>query len=381
MSESMVPPATMSQRVIRAVDWVVLTLLGAVATMAVINLNSAGASDWSGDIVKSQLRWVVVGAVVLGVSASVDYRLYYRVAYPLYAMGVLLLIVAAIQGAVVNQAARWLILPGGEPGSPRTLFQPSEPMKVFMVLAIARYLQDLSAKEQTGTAKGLLVPAALALVPAAFIVKQPDLSTSIVILLIAFSMLAVSELDWRRVLVLLVVGVAAFMVGWRFLMETYQRERVDVWLNPEAYAEGKGYQILQARTAVGNGGFFGRGAGQGTQNVLNFVPYKESDFAFAVFAEEWGFVGSTMLLALLLSLVLWSLNIASQSRDRFSALVCTGVAALVFWHTVLNVGVVLEFFPNTGLPLPFFTHGGSNVVTVMLALGILISVSRSRRWR
>jgi len=377
----MVPPASVGQRIVRAVDWVVLTLLGAVVTMALINLNSAGIGDWSGKEVTSQLRWVIVGAVVLGVSASVDYRLYYRIAYPLFVFGILLLIVAAIQGAVVNKAARWLILPGGEPGNPRTLFQPSEPMKVFLVLAIARYLQDLSAREQTGSAKGLLVPTAMALLPAAFIVKQPDLSTSIVIMLIAFAMLAVSELNWRRISFLLVAAVVAFMVGWRFLMETYQRERVDVWLNPEAYAEGKGYQILQARTAVGNGGFFGRGAGQGTQNVLNFVPYKESDFAFAVFAEEWGFVGSTMLLALFLSLVLWSLNIASQSRDRFSALVCVGVAALVFWHAVLNVGVVLEFFPNTGLPLPFFTHGGSNVVTVMLALGILISVSRSRRWR
>lgn len=375
MSESMVPPVSLPRRIARAVDWVVVTILAAIVTMAVINLNSAGAGDWAGPLVVSQLWWIVLGAVLMAGAAAMDYRFFYRIAYPLYAVGLGLLVVVAIQGAVVNDANRWLKLGMG------LRVQPSEPMKIFLVLAIARFLQDLSAQEKSGSLPGLAVPALMALVPAALIVKQPDLSTSIVVLVVAFSMLAVSELDWRRVLVLLVAAVAAFMVGWRFLMETYQRERVDVWLNPEAYADGKGYQILQARTAVGNGGFFGRGAGQGTQNVLDFVPYKESDFAFAVFAEEWGFVGSTMLLALILSLVLWSLNIASQSRDRFSALVCTGVAAIVFWHAVLNVGVVLEFFPNTGLPLPFFTHGGSNVVTVMLALGILISISRSRRWR
>ena len=144
---------------------------------------------------------------------------------------------------------------------------------------------------------------------------------------------------------------------------------------------GGGYQILQARTAVGNGGFLGRGAGQGTQNVLSFVPYKESDFVFVVFAEEWGFLGTALLLSLFLALVLWAVNLASQARDRFGALLCAGVGALLFWHVVLNVGVVLEFFPNTGLPLPFFTHGGSNVVTIMFSLGVLMSVSRSRHAR
>ena len=125
------------------------------------------------------------------------------------------------------------------------------------------------------------------------------------------------------------------MLGWRLLMEDYQRERIDVWLNPETHAEGAGYQILQARIAVGNGGIFGRGVGECSQNLLNFVPYKESDFAFAVLAEEWGFLGGCMLLLVVFVLVAWLLNLASQARDRFSALVCVGGAALFFLSSIV----------------------------------------------
>jgi rod shape determining protein RodA len=260
-------------------------------------------------------------------------------------------------------------------------------MKLGLVVGLARWLHDHDQwrQKQGGAipwnwARILLVPGLLTLVPAALIVKQPNLSTGIMLVLIALTLLAATELGWRSMLAILSAAVVGFLVAWRFLFEDYQATRVEVWLDPEAHPEDA-YQILQARTAVGNGGFFGRGVGQGTQNVLDFIPYSESDFSFAVFAEEWGFVGSALLLALFLSIILWALNIASQAPDRFSSGLCIGVAALVFWHVVLNVGVVLELFPNTGLPLPFFTHGGSNVVTIMLALGILMSVSRSRRFR
>jgi rod shape determining protein RodA len=199
------------------------------------------------------------------------------------------------------------------------------------------------------------------------------------LILIALSVLAVTELDLKTLVGLVATGVVSFMVASVFL-HAYQTKRIDVWLDPESHPD-EAYQIVQARTAVGNGGFFGRGVGQGTQNVLDFVPYKESDFSFAVFAEEWGFVGSTLLLALYLSLVLWAINLASQARDRFAACLCVGIGAMILWHAVLNIGVVLEFFPTTGLPLPFFSHGGTNVVTMMLALGVLMSVSRSRQWR
>jgi len=143
-------------------------------------------------------------------------------------------------------------------------------------------------------------------------------------------------------------GVVAFVLGWSSMAE-YQRKRVDVWLDPEAYADHEGYQTLQAMIAVGNGGFFGRGVQDGTQNVLRFLPENVTDFPFAVYAEEWGFVGSAFLILLYMALVVWTLNVASQARDRFGGLLCSGVAAMFFWHVFINVGMVLQLLPVTGI--------------------------------
>jgi rod shape determining protein RodA len=353
------------------VDWVVVTLTLGIIALALINLDSAGGGDWSG-LVKEQIGYVIVGAAAMGAAAAFNYRVFYRAAYPLYAVGASLVVLVFVVGDELNDSQRWLDV--------GFRFQPSELIKILLVIVLARFLHDVANRHQKGL-KTLLIPAGMTLLPAAFIIIQPDLSTAIIVCLIAVSMLAVSGLTLRSALALLSTAVITAMVGWRFFMEGYQKERIDAWLNPELYADEGGYQILHARTAVGNGGFFGRGVEQGTQNILGFVPYKQSDFSFAVYAEEWGFVGASMLLALYLSLILWAINLASQARDRFGALLCVGVGSILFWHVVLNVGVVLEFFPNTGLPLPFFSHGGSNVLTIMISLGILMSVSRSRKYR
>lgn len=358
----------------RSVDWVVVTLAIGIVTLALINLDSAEGGNWEGPMVRDQLRFVAIGAVLMIGAAAVDYRVYYRVAYPLYAMGFGFVLLVTIVGTTTNNATRWLDLAF-------VRFQPSELMKLVLVIGLARYLHRLARGNVRRTMVAtLVVPGLFVVVPAVLVIQQPDLSTGIMLILIAISVLAITELDFKTLITLIATGVVSFMVAWSFFMQDYQTKRIDVWLDPESHPD-KAYQIVQARTAVGNGGFFGRGVGQGTQNTLDFVPYKESDFSFAVFAEEWGFVGSTMLLTLYLSLVLWAVNLASQARDRFAACLCIGIGAMFLWHVVLNVGVVLEFFPNTGLPLPFFSHGGSNVVTMMLSLGVLMSVSRSRKWR
>ncbi|KIG18300.1 Rod shape-determining protein RodA [Enhygromyxa salina] len=367
-------PQTWWTELRRSIDWVVITLTFGIITLALINLNSTEGGDWSGELVRDQLRFVGIGTVLMIGVAAVDYRVYYRMAYPLYAIGVGFVLLVPIVGTTINNATRWLDLAF-------VRIQPSELMKLLLVIGLARYLHRLTRKDARRTmVQTLVLPGLLVLTPALMVIQQPDLSTGIILILIALSMLAVTEFDFKTLLTLLVAGGISFMVAWSFFMQGYQTKRIDVWLDPESHPD-EAYQIVQARTAVGNGGFFGRGIGQGTQNVLDFVPYKESDFSFAVFAEEWGFVGSTMLLALYMSLVLWSINLASQARDRFAACLCVGIGAMFLWHAVLNVGVVLEFFPNTGLPLPFFSHGGSSVVTLMISLGMLMSISRSREWR
>ncbi len=374
MNQLITGPQTWWTKIWRSVDWVVITLAFGIATLALINLNSAEGGDWSGPLVQDQLRFIGIGTVLMIGVAAIDYRVYYRMAYPVYAVGFGFVLLVTVVGTTTNNATRWLDLAF-------VRFQPSELMKLVLVIGLARYLHTLARKDTRRTLVGtLVIPGLLVLVPAFLVIKQPDLSTGIMLLLIAISVLAVTEFDLKTLLALLASGVVSFMVAWSFFLQGYQTKRIDVWLDPESHPD-KAYQIIQARTAVGNGGFFGRGVGQGTQNVLNFVPYKVSDFSFAVYAEEWGFVGSAMLLALYFALVTWSINLASQARDRFAACLCIGIGAMFLWHAVLNVGVVLEFFPNTGLPLPFFSHGGSNVITMMLALGILLSVSRSRKWR
>ena len=373
MNQLITGPQTWWTRLWRSVDWVIVTLVLGIITLAMINLNSTQGGDWSGDLVREQLRFVMIGTVLMTGAAAVDYRVYYRVAYPVYAVGFGFVLLVTIVGTTTNNAQRWLDLAF-------VRFQPSELMKLVLVIGLARYLHRLSRGDgRRNLLKTLVLPGLLVLAPAALVIQQPDLSTGIMLILIALSVLAVTELDLKTLISVLTAGVISFAIASSF-MQDYQTKRIDVWLDPESHPD-EAYQIVQARTAVGNGGFFGRGVGQGTQNVLDFVPYKESDFSFAVFAEEWGFVGSTMLLALYMSLVLWAINLASQARDRFAACLCVGVGAMFLWHAVLNLGVVLEFFPNTGLPLPFFSHGGSNVVTMMLALGVLMSVSRSRKWR
>lgn len=362
-------PRSLPRRVFQAIDWVIVTLVAGIVTLALLNLNSAGAGDWTGKI-QTQIRWLGLGTIAATIVASLDYRILHRFAYLAYAFGLGLLALVPLVGVMRNEARRWLEF--GE-----YQFQPSELMKILLIIALARYISDLPPKEHKRL-RHLIVPFAMFLVPVVLIVKQPDLSTGIISILVSMTILALTELTLKSILALLASGVAMFMLGWGFFMHKYQRSRIDVWLNPEAYADNEGYQTIQAMIGVGNGGFLGRGVGKGTQNVLDFLPYGDTDFPFAVYAEEWGFVGSAMVLVMFLCLVLWSINLASQARDRFGALLCIGVASVFFFHVTLNVGMVLQLVPVTGITIPLFSLGGSNALAMMLGIGILMSVSRSR---
>jgi rod shape determining protein RodA len=367
-------PKTRLGRLFGAIDWVVVTLVGVIVALAIINLNSASGSAWSGKI-QTQIRWISIGAVAAAIVAAFDYRFLYRMAYPAYAFGVGLLALVPLVGIMRNEARRWL-------GVGDYQFQPSELMKVLLLLALARYLHDHGgAERKRSRLRRLLIPTCLVGLPVSLIIVQPDLSTSIICILLTMSLLAVGELSVREMLGIGITGLVTMVLGWGFFMLDYQRSRIDVWLNPEAYADNEGYQTIQAMIAVGDGSFFGRGVGQGTQNALHFLPYRDTDFPFAVFAEEWGYLGTSMVLLMFLCLVMWCLNIASQARDRFSALLCVGIAALFFWHILINVGMVLQLLPVTGVTLPFFSLGGSNALTMMIGVGVLLSVSRSRERR
>jgi rod shape determining protein RodA len=266
-------------------------------------------------------------------------------------------------------ATRWLSIGGFG-------LQPSELMKIVIIIALARYLSD-KATLRGFTLRELLVPGALLAVPVVMVMKQPDLGTALLILAIGGSMALFAGIRRATLTVLGCGGLLAAVGGW-FLLHDYQRQRVYTFLNPEKDPLGAGYHIIQSKIAVGSGGLFGLGFGKGTQAQLSFLPERHTDFAFSVFAEEWGFAGCLVLLALYLLIVLWGLYIARRASDRFGMYLALGVTVMLFWHIVVNLGMVVGLLPVVGVPLPLFSYGGTSMLTTMAGVGLLLNVSMRR---
>jgi len=366
-----------SFRVGAQVDMPLLVGIVAIATLGVVNLYS-GTSVYVddprraafADFYVSQIYWIVVGVLAGVLVAALDYRHYERLAYVFYGGGIVALCLVFVLGEDIRGTTRWIQL-----GS--FTFQPSEFMKIVMILAVARYLAD-DPKLEPRTLFDLIPPLALTALPVALVMAQPDLGTSLSYALTAFSVLAMMKIR-RRALLSLLVGIGgASVLIWKYGMREYQKERITSFLDPQEDLSGTGWHAMQSRTAIGNGGLTGEGFMQGTQNQFGFLPDQHSDFPFAVFAEEWGFVGSVLLLATYCFLCIWSIHIASQAKDRFGAAVAIGVGAMIFWHTLANVGMAMGLLPVVGITLPLFSYGGSSALTMLIGFGLLMNVSMRR---
>jgi rod shape determining protein RodA len=250
-------------------------------------------------------------------------------------------------------------------------------MKLVIIVTFARFFNNFQSVGGL-TVKDVLIPLGLLAVPAALIMKQPDLGTATLVMLIALSMIMYVGLRWSTVVTFVCVTIPMAWVGWAFLLRPYQKNRVLDFLNPERSRLGSGYHIIQSKIAVGSGGLAGKGFVKGTQAQLRFLPEQHTDFAFSVFAEEWGFIGCLLLIIIYLSLVLWGLNIARRCNDRFGGLLAVGVTAMLFWHIVINMGMVIGLFPVVGVPLPFFSYGGTSMITSMVGIGLLQNISMRR---
>lgn len=353
-------------------DWPLFISAALVALLGVLNLYSATSVYTSGiaDRYVSQIYWLLGGGAVGALICAFDYRHIERYAYAVYAIGVLSLLVVLVLARDVRGATRWI-----EFGSFR--FQPSEFTKVGLVVALAKYLHD-DPKNEGRTLRDLLVPAVLTAVPAVLILRQPDLGTALVHVFVFLTVAALTKVALRSILTFFVVsGFGGYFV-YNNLLHEYQKNRIEVFLNPEADILGKGWHAHHSRVAIGNGGWFGNGYFSGMQNQFHFLPDQSTDFPFPVFAEEWGFVGSMVLIGLYTFLSLWSVHIAAQARDRFGAVLAIGSAAIVFWHAVINISMTCGLMPVVGVTLPLFSYGGSSVSNVMLALALLMSVSLRR---
>ena len=353
-------------------DWALFLTASALAVIGVINLYSATSVSRAAlsEIYIQQVYWLVLGGILAAVVTVIDYRHYERLGYVLYGVGIILLLLVFILGKDIRGSSRWISI--GSFG-----FQPSEFMKLFMIIALAKYLHD-DPKTEERSLKDLLIPAVLTTVPMLLILKQPDLGTALILSLIFVTICLLTKIRWQSLVSLVIGSGIAAPLLWTYVLRDYQKQRILVFMNPEANILGSGWHAHHARVAIGAGGWTGQGFMRGTQNQFLFLPDQHSDFPFAVFAEDWGFLGCAVLVGLYAFLVLWAVRIAATAKDRFGAVLAIGVGSLIFWHAFFNLGMVTGILPVVGVTLPLFSAGGSSVLTIMMGIGLLMNVSMRR---
>jgi rod shape determining protein RodA len=361
------------RRMLLNLDWQLLLLVFIIGTWGLVTVYSAthGRLETHLDnLYLKQLYWFGAGLVLMVLVTLVDYQHFGRGAYLLLALGIVLLIAVFAFGRVASGARRWLML------GPLSL-QPSEVVKVFLVLSFARYFAE-TRRDSGMRFRDLVIPFGMVMMPFALIAKQPDLGTALVLFFTACTLIFASGFPLKTLLSMTGVGLIALPIGWNFLKD-YQKVRVITLLNPDFDPLGAGYHSWQSKIAIGSGGFWGKGWLAGTQSGLNFLPEKHTDFIFAVFAEEWGFVGTAALILLYMILVLRGISIAYTSKDRLGCLIATGVVAMLSVYILFNIGMTVGLTPVVGLPLPLFSYGGSSMLATMAAVGLLLNI-RMRRF-
>jgi rod shape determining protein RodA len=358
-------------------DWVLFGLVVVISIIGVVNLYSTGRASDSPELYLTQIYWLVFGGIAAFVVAVFDYRHYERIAYGLYGVGILLLVIVLFVGTEVNNSVRWIAF--GE-----FRFQPSELMKVLLVVGLAKYLHH-DPRAEGRKIHDLIVPGLMTLLPMALILKEPDLGTALLCLLVFFSVMMLTRLTWRSTLALAVSAPVASILAWNYLLKDYQKERItsfwNSFINPEADKLGAGWHANQSMIAIGSGEMGGKGFLQGTAGPHHFLPECRTDFPFAVYAEEHGFLGATLLVMLYFLLVMWCIRIAALSRDRFGSVLAIGVGSIFFWHVIINLGMVMGVMPVVGVTLPLFSYGGSSILMFMLCIGLLMNVSIRRFYR
>jgi len=353
-------------------DWPLFVIVAAIALIGVVNLYSATSAmpTQLRDIYIQQIYWLTFGAAAAVLIASVDYRYYERYAWVAYGAGIVLLVLVFLLGREVRGAQRWIPIGAFS-------LQPSELMKVFFIVALAKHLHD-DPRAEGRTLKDLVIPGLILAGPLILILAQPDLGTALIIAAVFGTIMFLTHLKLRSFITLVLGFVVSAPLTWRYLLKDYQRERMVSFLDSDNDILGKGWHAYQAKIAIGSGGLTGKGFLQGTQNQHRFLPDQHSDFPFSVWAEEQGFLGAVLLVMLYTALILWGLKIATEAKDRFGAVVAVGVSGLIFWQAVINLGMVCGLLPVVGITLPLVSYGGSSVLTVMMGIGLLMNISLRR---
>lgn len=360
------------QRIIEGFDWRFIFAISTIIMVSIASIYSITYSQTaygSMPVYIKQIFWALFGFVLFLLILFIDYHELGRFAYLLYFSLIVLLLLVIMVGRTVNGSRRWLSLGFFS-------FQPSEVAKFIMVIVIARYLSDKRRVDGYNLTE-LLIPSVIVIIPVIFILKQPDLGTALGLIFSITTMIIINGFRSKRFGLAFVLSIMAFPFLWELIwksLKAYQKERIITYIDPGSDPLGMGYQILQSKIAIGSGGLFGKGLFGGKQSQLNFLPSGHTDFIFSVFAEEWGFVGVILLLALYLIIIMIGIDIACKARDSLGMMMASGVVSMFAFYTIVNVGMTLGSLPVVGVPLPLMSYGGTSMVTTMVSLGLLLNI-------
>jgi rod shape determining protein RodA len=355
---------------IARLHWPLIIMLSMIAGAGVATLYSVGGGSWSPWAGTHALRFAIsLGAMI--VVGFIGIRYWMFLSYPIYAVALVALALVPFFGEVIMGARRWIDLGPMQ-------FQPSELMKVGIVLALARYYHGLRA-EQVSHILFLIPPIVMIAAPVGLVFLQPDLGTAIMIGATGAAIMVLAGLSWRLIFLGVVGAVGGAVAAFRFgILHDYQLKRIFTFLDPDSDPLGAGYHLLQSKIGIGSGGVVGKGYMMGTQRELNFLPEMQTDFIFTIFAEEFGFVGAMGLLFLYLGVVLTGINIAMRARSHFARLAALGVTVTFALYVLINTGMVMGLAPVVGVPLPLVSYGGTVMLTIMAGFGVALSAHMSR---
>ncbi|HXE14048.1 MAG TPA: rod shape-determining protein RodA [Bryobacteraceae bacterium] len=356
-------------RVFRGLDWYLLVLTLLLCAFGVLQIYSATHGTKWQDAWWKQIVFVVFGLGLMWVMSQIDYHSLVSRVFPLYGVTIALLIVTMTVGSRVFGSTRWIRVAG-------FTFQVSEFAKIVIILLVARYLSDMRHGQRI-VWQDLIKLGGLVGVPMLLVMKQPDLGTSLTYIPILVCGILMAGMRIKYLLIIALAILLVLPIGYHFL-KPYQKDRLASFIDPERDPKGAGFQVIQSRIAVGNGGMWGRGVTQGSQTHLGFLPVPHTDFIFSSFAEEHGFVGVVVALVLYFLFIMQIVQNAQIASDREGVYICMGIGALMLFHVLVNVGMVVGRMPVAGIPLPLMSSGGSNVLSVFLMLGLVNSV-RLRR--
>lgn len=344
-------------------NWGFILLICATASIGFLMLYSAANGNLDPWASRQMIRFAA-GLVLMFCVALVDIRIWLNLAYPLYAVSLLMLGAVEVMGVVGMGARRWVEI------GPIQL-QPSEIMKIALILAIARYFHNIGL-EDVRKIRWLVPPLLLVAAPVALVLRQPDLGTALLLIAGAGIVFFVAGVSLWMFATVVGIAVPTIFFGYQFLHE-YQQKRILTFLNPENDPLGAGYHILQSKIALGSGGVFGKGLLQGTQSHLNYLPEMRTDFIFSMLAEEFGMIGGLLLFALYVLLIAYGYAIAYRSRNHFGKLLAIGMTGVFFLYVFINVAMVMGLVPVVGVPLPLISYGGTSMLTLLIGFGLIMS--------